>query len=257
MKTDHYRSVLASLSRPDWDAYLMAESGLPGPRGNLELAQAAAGQADEGQLARWRALAPEQAPVNSPQEFLAFCGVLGLGWAITGSEETDAAALKTLRAFASDPRWRTREAVAMALQHWGVLDTGGLLDEMEGWAEGNPFEQRAAVAAICEPAVLDQVRPDAAPLQRKVFDILDHITQSFAGAGTQERRTAGWEALKKGLAYGWSVAVAGLPDEGRPRIERWFASNNPDVRRVMRENLQKARLERMDAGWVNDWKRKV
>ncbi len=257
MKIETYRNALAALPSPEWDAYLMAESGLPGPRGNLELAQAAAGLADEEQLARWRGFSPEQAPVNSPQEFLAFCGVLGLGWAITGSQETGAAALKTLRAFASDPRWRTREALAMALQHWGVLDAGGLLDEMEGWAEGNPFEQRAAVAAICEPAVLDQVGPDAAPLGRKVFDILDRITHSFASSGAQERRTAGWEALKKGLAYGWSVAVAGLPAEGRPRIEGWFASNNPDVRRVMRENLQKARLERMDAGWVNDWKRKV
>ena len=255
MKTEIYHTTLVSLPRPDWDAYLMAESGLPGPRGNLELAQAVAGLADAAQLTRWRALTPDLAPVNSPQEFLAFCGVLGLGWAISGGEKAAAVPLQTLRAFAADPRWRTREAVAMALQHWGVLDVGGLLAELESWAEGSPFEQRAAVAAICEPAVLERIEPGAAPLERKVFNILDRITLSFATA--QDRRSAGWQALKKGLAYGWSVAVTGLPAEGRPRIERWFASADPDVRRVMRENLQKARLERLDAGWVKYWKEKV
>jgi len=38
-KRDQYREKLRTLE--DWDAYLMKESGLPGPRGNLELAQAA------------------------------------------------------------------------------------------------------------------------------------------------------------------------------------------------------------------------
>ncbi len=257
MKIEMYRSMLASLSRPEWDAYLMAESGLPGPRGNLELAQAAAGLAEETQLARWRALTPEQAPVNSPLEFLAFCGVLGLGRAIAGEGKGSPASLRDLRAFAADPRWRTREAVAMALQQWGMRNVGGLLDEMDIWASGSPFEQRAAVAAICEPAVLEHIAPvlEAAPLRRKVFDILDQITHSFASS--QDRRSAGWQALKKGLAYGWSVAVASLPAEGRPRLEGWFASKDPDVRWVMRENLQKARLERMDAGWVRYWREKI
>ncbi len=257
MKTETYRSVLASLPRSEWDVYLMAESGLPGPRGNLELAQAAAALADEGQLARWRALAPGPAPVNSPQEFLVFCGVLGLGWALNNAP-AQAAALKTLRLFASDPRWRTREAVAMALQHWGVSDAAGLLSVMDGWAEGSFFEQRAVVAAICEPAVLAQVEPEDVPIQGKIFDLLDRITRSFARAADRERRgNAGWEALKKGLAYAWSVAVAGLPAEGRPHFERQCASPDPDVRWVMRENLKKARLVRMDAAWAGFWKEKL
>ena len=37
-KADIYRDTLETL--PDWEAYLLAESGLPGPRGNLELAAA-------------------------------------------------------------------------------------------------------------------------------------------------------------------------------------------------------------------------
>ena len=39
-KKDDYGMMLKSLD--DWDEYLLHESGLPGPRGNLELAQAVA-----------------------------------------------------------------------------------------------------------------------------------------------------------------------------------------------------------------------
>ena len=50
--------------------------------------------------------------------------------------------LQTLRTLASDPRWRIREAVAMALQRWGDADMAGLLAAMADWAAGNPLEQR-------------------------------------------------------------------------------------------------------------------
>ena len=44
-KKDDYRIELRALE--NWDSYLLAESGLPGPRGNLELAAVVA---DEGTL---------------------------------------------------------------------------------------------------------------------------------------------------------------------------------------------------------------
>jgi hypothetical protein len=43
-KAAEYRTALRGL-QSDWDAYLEAESGLPGPRANLELVQVVA---DEG-----------------------------------------------------------------------------------------------------------------------------------------------------------------------------------------------------------------
>ena len=39
-KTDDYKTKLQELS--NWDEYLLKESGLPGPRGNIELAQVVA-----------------------------------------------------------------------------------------------------------------------------------------------------------------------------------------------------------------------
>jgi hypothetical protein len=272
-KTEAYRVALNLLSLTEWEAYLLAESGLPGPRGNLELAQAVAEIAAEpgeartarlAQLGRWRELTPAQAPVNSPQEYLVFCGVLVLGWDLTdadGARDVDkkSAALRTLMAFAADPRWRTREAVAMALQHWGAADPAGLLAEMAAWAGAGPFVQRAVVAALCEPAVLAPLGREQAPntVQAQIFAILDRITESFAATPTPERRGEGFIALKKGLAYGWSVAMAYLPQTGRPRLESWFSTVDPDLRRVLRENLSKARLERLDPVWTAYWKERV
>lgn len=48
-KTDIYREKLMSMV--DWDSYLLEESCLPGPRANIELAQAVA---EAGDLARFR-----------------------------------------------------------------------------------------------------------------------------------------------------------------------------------------------------------
>ena len=65
-----------------------------------------------------------------------------------------------------------------------------------------------------------------------------------------DRRSEGFRALRKGLGYCWSVAVAAHPAAGKPALERWLAGDDPDVRWIVRQNLKKARLARLDAGWV-------
>ena len=75
-KRQVYADHLAAID--DWDAYLKAESGLPGPRGNLELAAAFVDIASRSLILRYAALEEEEAPENSPMGFLAFCGVVTL-----------------------------------------------------------------------------------------------------------------------------------------------------------------------------------
>lgn len=228
----------------DWDALLLKESGLPGPRGNIELAQVVADAGTPELFHRYLSFTAAEAPTNSPYEFLAFCGVVGLGRLLA---EGDVATLPILRRCACDPRWRLREAVAMALQRLGDADIDLLIHEMRDWASGSPLEQRAAAAALCEPRLL--ARPEHA---RETLHILDRITASLKAA--LDRRTEDFRALRKGLGYCWSVAAVSLPDEGKPLMEKWFAEPDPDVRWVMRENLKKNRLVRMDAAWVEEWR---
>jgi len=59
------------------------------------------------------------------------------------------------------------------------------------------------------------------------------------------------------MGYCWSVVVAALPLQGKQAMERWLSSTNKDVRWIMKENLKKKRLERMDKDWVSLWKAKL
>jgi hypothetical protein len=240
-----YREILKNLA--DWEPFLMANSGLPGPRGNLELAQAVADEGSEEQFRLWLALGPDRAPVNSPEEFLAFCGILGMGALLASGGSSTAtltdSPLRLLRYFAADPRWRSREAVAMALQRWGDADIEALLRAMAEWSQGSPWEQRAAAATLCEPRLLVKPAHAAATLH-----ILDAITTSLRYH--QERKSESFRVLRQGLGYCWSVAVAACPEAGKALMERWISDPNPDIRWIMRENLRKNRLARMDLTWT-------
>jgi hypothetical protein len=241
-KTDVYREQLDTLD--DWDDYLLQESGLPGPRGNLELAGVVAQEGDEALFNRYLAFDAEVAPTNDPREFLAFCGVLGLGRLVAeGRREY----LEVLRRSASDPRWRIREAVAQALHRFGLEDMDALLDEMELWCQGSFLEQRAAAAGPCHPDLLHEEQH-----AERVLGILNSITASLEDV--EDRCSDGFKALRKGLGYCWSVAVCAYPEAGKVKMERWFASNDRDVRWIMAQNLRKKRLERMDAAWVAAWR---
>ena len=235
---DDYRQQLSVLD--EWEPFLLSESGLPGRRGNIELGQAVAEEGDEPLFLRLLAFDAYRAPTNTPEEFLAFCGILGLGKLLS---EGRSYLLPRLRASASDPRWRAREAMAMALQRWGRVEMGALLKEMAEWAIGSRLEQRAAAAGLCEPDLLSSGKYELATLQ-----LLDRITATLVGA--EDRRTDAFRALRKGMGYCWSVAVVALPDEGKRLMEERFPCDDPDVRWVMRENLRKKRLERLDPEWV-------
>ena len=240
-KIDAYRAILRTL--PDWDTYLLQESHLPGPRSNLELAQAVADEGSPALFERYIAMDAVQAPQNTPAEFLPVCGAIGLGRLLV---EGRLEMFPILRRLASDSRWRMREGVAMALQRLGDADMELLLGEMERWVAGNFLEQRAVAAALCEPRLLKD------PAQtRRVLGVLDTITTLILPEG--DRRSDAFQALRKGLGYCWSVAVAALPHEGQQYMEERFPITDKDIRWIMKENLKKDRLARMDAAWVKKW----
>ena len=241
MKSEVYRQRLRELA--DWDQFLLKESGLPGPRANLELVQAVA---DEGTLdlfQRYLSFTPDRASTNSPEVFLAVCGVVGLGRSLA---EGDLDQLAVLHDCANDPRWRVREAVAMGLQRWGDVDMSALLKAMGDWAKGPLLERRAAVAAVCEPRLLKDPKH-----AKRVLKLLDTITTSIVRE--TDRTAEDFKTLRQALGYCWSVAVVALPTEGKQVMEKWLINPDANVAWIMRENLKKNRLQRMDAKWVKEW----
>jgi hypothetical protein len=217
-KIARYRETLRSLDA--WEPFLLAESRLPGPRANLELVLAVGEEADGPLLERL---------AGSEQEFLVMCGAVGLGRFVARGERRH---LARLRELASDPRWRVREAVAMALQRWGDEDFDAMAAEAEVWADGSPLEQRAAVAALCEPRLLKA--PEAA---RRALALVERVTDALPHSRDR--------VLRQALGYCWSVAVAACPEEGLARFARLERSNDPDIVWIVRENLKKARLARL------------
>jgi hypothetical protein len=235
-----YAAHLRDLPKSDWDAYLKANSGLPGARANLPLADAVAEVGSETTLRHLLTYDAASAPTNTSGEFLALCGTVGFGKLLV---ENHADALDTLRTCANDPRWRVREGVAIALQHFGDHDMSALIKKIIPWTKGTRYEQRAVAAALCEPRLLKNPAD-----VNHVLQILDDITASIPAL--TDRKADDFLALRKGLAYCWSVAVAALPEKGKPLMEKWLASNDKDILWLMRENLKKDRLKRMDAEWV-------
>ena len=194
-RAETYRAELRALQ--DWEPYLKKHSGLPGARANLALVEAVGDEADADRL--WQMSA-------SGDEFLALCGTAGLGKVALMEPAT---VMTWLNELASDPRWRVREGVAIALQHLGRYSMPRLLAEMEKWATEGPYQQRAAAAGLCEPSLLKEPEHVA-----RVLKVLDRITKSLAA--TSARKGEDFRVLRQALASSWSVAAAALPESGRP-----------------------------------------
>lgn len=221
-----YRTELARLDPSTWPAFLDAHSGLPGPRGNIELALAVAEDGDDD-------LYDEL--IASGDEYLTFCGVVGLGTRAAEPHVTE-----RLRSIASDERWRVREAVAMALQRLGDRDLPAMQAIVLDWADDeDPLVQRAAAAGCCEPRLLSTPAASAVAVE-----VCRRATLSLTRRPVGERRDPGVRTLRQALGYCWSVAVAADPVPGLAAL-RALDETDPDVAWIVRTNLTKQRLARL------------
>jgi hypothetical protein len=236
-KVRGYREVLRGLDDP-WE-FVLRESNLPGPRANLELVAALGEELEPDRAAAWASVGPAEAGGNDPAVVAVVGAIVALGRLVA---EGDRRWLAELRRLAGDPRWRVREGVAMGLQRIGSVDVEGLLGSVEPWADDpDPLVQRAVAAGLCEPALLTGGVP------ARAVTLLDRITRSFRARA--DRRSEGAVALRKGLGYCWSVAIAADPAAGIPVFERWFGDDDRDIRWIVHTNLSKARLARADPAW--------
>ncbi len=281
-KTDVYAAELEELvwdpkNAADLAEKLMAESNLPGPRANLELAEgfscavstaAAEPAAWLETLYDWARIPAEEAPTGDPREFLPFCAVISFGvlynthacaYPCTGPCDCPLWPLQsehlmeTVRKAASDSRWRIREAVAISLQHLGEGNPAALSRILDDWlsdgagkdgtlTERSLMERRAVLAALAHPPLLGD-----AEFARYALKSADRILEDAAGVSAEQRKGEAFQVLKKALSYALSVLVAEAPEEGFPLLERWAKSSDPEIRKVLVENLKKKRLEGVDS----------
>jgi hypothetical protein len=125
-----------------------------------------------------------------------------------------------------------------------------LICEMKEWIKGNWYEKRAAAATLAEPRLLKQPKH-----AKQVLQILDMITVSME---TKEfARDESYKVLRQGMAYCWSVAIVAMPEFGKPLMEKWLHREDKDIRWMMKENLKKNRLVKMNADWVKKCLKKL
>jgi hypothetical protein len=219
--------------------HLLQNSGLPGPRGNLSLLHFFSQSATLAEVKECLSYCTDDVS-NSPEEFVAMCGIVG--YCIL-HKATLKGTIEFIRRFASHGSWRVREAVAIGIQEIAQGRLSEILDNLGPWIEGNDLEKRAVVAAVCEPKLL-KVKVDAA----RVLKALSTITSGFEKIGP--KLSDDQNPLRKALGYGWSVAIAALPSEGKAAFETIAHSRSKHIQWIVRENLKKNRLAVMDKNWV-------
>lgn len=251
-KRDQYirylRPVLESdAAAAELESFLVSNSNLPGPRGNLELALALAdcferleaGDCHVESLWRWSAISPEEAGTNDRRSFLPFCAVVSLGARyIRVPDAEKERSLGVIRAAAGDPRWRIREAAAFAFQRIAEKDFEVVRDVFSAWLEtASLVEMRAMEASLAHPPILDE--PDTVDFCLEITDAILHHVESLA---PDQRRTEEFRILRKGLEYAISVFVASSPEQGFPLLREWAASDDAGVVAIIGSNLGKSRL---------------
>lgn len=250
-----FQRSVESMDGAEIAGYLAANSNLPGPRGNLELAHAfasvAAAHCDKNPRGVWAfckelvAIQPAEAPTNDPREFLPFCGARAMGVIASDQTKLLPEALSILRGLSRDPRWRTRESVAMALQSLLQGQPARTLKALRTWiVPGDWLAMRAVAAGVAEPAVLRNrsIAEAGLELHKMIFERL---------LAAKDRGSPEFKVLRQGLEYSLSVVVHALPDEGFEFMRLLTDADHPDVVRILRENLKKARLVKNHAEKVD------
>jgi len=211
------------------EAYLRANSKLPGPRANLELIGRAAEEVDKETALEW---AGREVGVDPTDVFPIMVGLVGLGRL---AAEGDELGLAVMRKRANDGNWRVREGVAIGLQRLGDDRPVRMAEIARDWATNSPLEARAAVAAIAEPRLLKTRAVVEAGL-----DVLDDATQRAIQSHDR--------VLRQALGYAWSVVVAADSARGLPRFEAWEArsASDADIAWIVGENRSKSRMKKLD-----------
>jgi len=239
-----------SSERKAIEGILLANSNLPGPRGNIELAQSfartLAGVRLESwhwsMLSAWLATSAGGA-CELPQEYLPFCAALAFGvlyrpcraraggapW--PGSSRRPATPVENTRSRGHGPAGHRRgrpETLKQIVSKW--MPGAGLL------------ERRAIAAALAHPPLLGDS-------SFALFCLSTGMRSWRAWRGRQERAAAGGvPRAAPGTGLRLSVYVAGLPEAGFPLLAKWAAVQDKDVQWILRENVKKTRLAERHPG---------
>jgi hypothetical protein len=235
-------------NRRPLEFFLREESHLPGTRANLELvnelshllAVLAPVQPDNVHMLLNHLVHHHYKEVenNTPDEFVILCGVVAFGACAAERPEWRGETIEFLDRCAGSSSWRVREGVAMAFQRLLSTVPQETLDHLIALAKkGDYLQQRAAIAAIAEPALLNT--PERV---NGALDIQRVVLERLHKAPAADRKREDFRALRKALGYTLSVVTAARPEDGFALMRVSAGWGDADIEWVLRENLKKKRL---------------
>jgi len=227
--------------------FLREQSHLPGPRANLKLVDdvagllaeaVSAGPEDVRRVIEHLTREEKTLEVNTPGEFVVLCGVVACGACASVYAAWRHEMLARLSEFACNASWRVREGTAIAFQHLLEAVPEETSACLRIWAsDGNCWQQRASIAAIAEPALMN----DAA-LRDAAFEIQQVILRRFHAIPQSERKREDVKVLRQATGYTLSVITAALPEQGFALMRECASWGDADINWILRENLKKKRL---------------
>jgi hypothetical protein len=227
--------------------FLREQSHLPGPRANLKLvddvsdllAEAVSTRPEDvGRVIAHLTREAKTLEVNTPGEFVVLCGVVASGLCASVYPLWRQEVVARLSEFAANASWRVREGVAIAFQRLLEAAPEETSACLRIWAgEGDCWQQRASIAAIAEPALMnDAIIRDAA------FDIQQVVIRRFHAIALPERKREDVRVLRQAMGYALSVMTAALPERGFALMRECASWDDADINWIIRENLKKKRL---------------
>jgi len=236
--------------------YLLENSNLPGKRGNLELAFSFGDYIEEicgndsSDCFRFCLDLISENPIERNtarnEEFLPFCAVVALGRIGKHHQNKRKNILGILKENAKDGRWRIREAVAVALQDLLVAAPDETISELKKWVrEDHYLVHRAGAAGFAEPRLMKNVEIAKAALTVHK-EIISRVEAE------KDTKSEHFKVLVKGLCYTLSVVVTGNEAEGFRYLEELVKRKNPVIRKIVKENLKKNRLRRLNGNKVSE-----
>ena len=241
-----FESYFKTSNFQNLEAYLITNSNLPSPRGNLELAKVFADLVEDNSRNQreklWQLcsefvkITAEQAPTNDPKEFIPFCGADGIGAIGSVSPQYFKQALLIMKMQANDSRWRMREGVCFGLQRLMAGHGMAVIEQFEEWLDNATLlELRAIAGSVADPPLLkdNKLANAALALHKEIFKKVLIIA---------DRKSENFRILRKALGFTLSVVVSAIPEPGFNFMHQLANSKDADIRWILKENLKKNRL---------------
>lgn len=233
---------------------LELQSGLPGPRVNMNLAMAFAhdcarlGAKVDDLVYRMALLPPNEARGASGKEFLSVCGVLAIGargmvakGAPGEMRQVRDRALALFEEKADDPRFRVRDAVPVALAMLGATMKGELVERVRPWMD-RYHHAGAVILALAEPVWLETFAVDD---HEGPIDLVDAAFVLAHEAPRSAERYPGHKALVEALGV---APKALLKRFGVPMFDQlgiWAKGVKvPELRAMILANVDDTQLKK-------------